>query len=153
MKTTNDIRIRSIDSSSLLSDCAAILVDAYNGEPWNDEWTHAKALEKLMCFYQSPKFMGWMAYEGDELLGCCVGNIEPYYTGDYFYLKEMFVSGSSQRTGVGSRLMEVINQDLKTMGIEMVILFTSNEGFPFQFWKHHGFGEIPGMRMMHLGGE
>ena len=146
-------KIKKIESIHALEKCAEILVEAYNTEPWNDQWTKEKALEKLSCFYNSPKFLGWMAFENDQLLGCCVGNIEPYYTGDYFYLKEMFVSVPSQRKGVGTGLMASIRTHLKTIGIEMIILFTSNEGFPFTFWQKQGFGEMEGMRMMHFGAE
>lgn len=92
-----------------------------------------------------------MAFDGDQLLGCCVGNIEPYYTGDYFYLKEMFVSVRSQRMGVGLQLFEAIKTKLESIGISQVILFTSNEGFAFDFWQKVGFQEMEGMRMMHFG--
>ena len=145
------MQIKKIQSPDELEKCAEILVKAYNGEPWNDEWTQAKALEKLTCFYNSPKFLGWVATDGDELLGCCVGNIEPYFTGDYFYLKEMFVYPRTQRKGVGSQLMASIKAHLDSIDIKMVILFTSDEGFPFSFWKKQGFELMEGMRMMNFG--
>ncbi len=147
------LKIEKIESNQSLEKCAEVLVAAYNAEPWNDSWTKEKALEKLNCFYNSPKFIGWMAFYENELLGCCVGNIEPYFTGDYFYLKEMFVLPNNQRKGVGTQLMNAINKHLQSINIEMIILFTSNEGFPFEFWKKRGFGEMGGMRMMHFGTE
>lgn len=145
---TKEFTIEKIQNIEELSPCAAILVNAYNGEPWNDEWTHKKALEKLECFYHSPKFHGWMAFDGDQLVGCCVGNIEPYFAGDYFYLKEMFVLETYQNKGVGRQLMMEIRPQLDAMEIGMIILFTANESFPFKFWKKQGFGEMGGMRMM-----
>jgi len=140
--------IKPIKEKSELKACASILMAAYNAEPWNDKWTHESALAKLECFYVSPKFHGWMLFEGDELQGACVGNIEPYYTGDYFYLKEMFVSPKVQRKGTGRMLFERIKSDLVNLKIEMVVLFTSNESYPFDFWKKEGFEEMNGMRMM-----
>lgn len=145
------LNIKKITSATDLSACAPLLVSAYNGAPWNDNWTAAKALEKLDCFFNSPKFLGWMAYDGEALVGACVGNIEPYFTGDYFYLKEMFVPGAAQRSGTGSALMTQIKADLKTMDIETVVLFTSNAAFPWQFWQKQGFEEMETMRMMGLG--
>ncbi len=148
-----NIEIKTIDSIKSLKDCAKVLVDAYNAEPWNDNWTNEKALEKLICFYNSPKFLGWMAFQEGKLLGCCVGNIEPYYTGDYYYLKEMFVLVQSQRSGIGSALFNAVKQHLANIDIKMIILFTSNTGFPFEFWKKSGFGEMDDMRMMYWGDE
>lgn len=142
-------KIRSIDQ---LGQCADVLVDAYNGEPWNDSWTKQKALEKLECFFHSPKFRGWVAIENAVYVGCCVGNIEPYYTGDYFYLKEMFVRGEFQHKGIGTLLFKKIQSDMKTEKIDMMVLFTSNESFPFTFWEKQGFNAMDEMKMMGLGG-
>lgn len=147
------IHIQPITSAEQLEACAQILVEAYNGEPWNDAWTPEKALEKLTCFYHSPKFLGWMAFEGAHLLGATVGNIEPYFSGDYFYLKEMFISPKAQRKGVGSRLFEAVKSHLDAEGIGMMVLFTANQGFPFDFWQKTGFREMEGMRMMAYGVE
>ncbi|PBQ33894.1 GNAT family N-acetyltransferase [Sphingobacteriaceae bacterium] len=145
------ITIIKIESPKSLPSCAEVLVNAYNSEPWNDEWTKDKALEKLMCFYNSPKFLGWMAYENDKLLGCCVGNIEPYFSGDYFYLKEMFVSFDAQHKGIGRELMNVLTAELERININAIILFTSSEFFPFEFYNKVGFNEMEGMKMMHRG--
>lgn len=142
------LRIQKIESEGQLAACAHILVEAYNSEPWNDAWTPEKALEKLTCFYNSPKFLGWMAFEGDQLMGATVGNIEPYFSGDYFYLKEMFISPKAQRKGVGSALFEALKSHLDSAGIGMMILFTSHQSFPFDFWQKTGFREMEGMRMM-----
>lgn len=146
-----DLHIEKITGIDQLDRCAEILVNAYNSEPWNDNWTKEKALEKLTCFYQSPKFHGWTAARGDELLGCCVGNIEPYYSGDYFYLKEMFVYHKFQKQGVGAQLLETIKSYLDTIDIQTIILFTSKDFFPFDFYLKSGFGEMEGMRMLHFG--
>ncbi len=148
---SSHIRIERIESASQLPACAEILVEAYNSEPWNDAWTPEKALEKLTCLYNSPRFFGWMAYRGERLLGATVGNIEPYFSGDYFYLKEMFILPKAQRKGVGSALFEAVRSRLDSEGISMMILFTSNQGFPFDFWQKTGFQEMEGMRMMCFG--
>ncbi len=147
------IIINSIESKALLGKCASILVEAYNTEPWNDEWTEEKALEKLECFYDSPKFIGFLAYEGDEIKGACIGNIEPYYTGDYYYLKEMFVSPSAQKKGIGKKMMDALKQHLEHLGIRQIVLFTSKDYFPFNFYEKEQFKTMEGMNMMHFGAE
>ncbi len=145
------LRIQKIELIEILDKCADILVEAYNSDPWNDNWTKEKALEKLTCFYNSPKFIGWTAYKDNQLLGCVVGNIEPYYTGDYYYLKEMFVSVQSQKKGVGAQLMQAVKDYLKTIDIKTIILFTGKDYFPFNFYLKSGFNTMEEMRMMHFG--
>ncbi|MCT7982946.1 GNAT family N-acetyltransferase [Laspinema sp. A4] len=144
-------RIEKIESIQSLEKCAELLMEAYNAEPWNDQWTKEKAWEKLTCFYNSPKFLGWMAIRDNNLLGACLGNIEPYYIGDYFYLKEMFVSVHCQRQGVGSKLMAALKNHLEIIDIKTIILFTSKDGFPFDFYQKNDFNIMEGMCMMNFG--
>ena len=146
----DQIKIRKIESSNELRSCADLLVAAYNAEPWNDQWTHEKALEKLECFFHSPKFIGLVAYQGEDINGACIGNIEPYYTGDYFYLKEMFVAPSAQKRGIGKQLMVALKEHLEQAGIRQMILFTSKDFFPFHFYEKENFSAIDGMQMMHF---
>ena len=146
----NNIQIEKIQSAQMLDVCAELLVAAYNAEPWNDQWTKEVALDKLVCFYNSPKFMGWRVLHNGIAVGCCVGNIEPYFTGNYFYLKEMFVAPNMQRSGIGSMLMETLQTALSEQGIKTIILFTGKDLFPFDFYLKKGFNEMDGMRMMRL---
>lgn len=146
----HNIIISKISSKDVLKDCAEILTRAYNSEPWNDEWTVDKAYQKLACFYECPDFIGFTAFVDGELAGACVGNIEPYYTGDYFYLKEMFVDPKVQKSGVGKALLADLKEHLDTIGIHQMILFTSSEFFPFKFYEKSGFSVMNGMVMMHF---
>lgn len=145
--------IEKINSKLSLDKCAEILVDAYNSEPWNDSWTKEKALEKLICYFNSPKFIGWAALSEGEIVGCVVGNIEPYFTGDYYYLKEMFVAPKAQKKGVGAQLMNAVKTHLTTINIDTIILFTGKDFFPFDFYLKSGFNEMEEMRMLHFGKE
>ncbi len=149
-ETTSNIIIKRIDSPLLLRVCSSLLKEVYNAEPWNDNWTEEKALEKLECFYNSPRFFGYMALQEEKILGCCVGNMEPYYTGDYFYLKEMFVSVHAQRKGIGQQLLNHLKKQLEQLTIHQIILFTSRSMFPFHFYQKTGFTVMEDMCMMHF---
>jgi len=124
----------------MLEQCAEVLMDAYNGPPWNDNWTAKKAIELLTCYYDTPRFMGWVAKAGNEIVGAGIGNSEPYYSGDIFYVKEMFVSVQSQKAGVGRHLIAAMKEDLGLMGIRTMMLFTSKD--IFNFYIKSGFREM-----------
>jgi len=143
-----NIKIEYITDVQQLQECAALLATTYNAPPWNDEWTTEKALEKLTCFYNSPAFHGAMAFTDGKLVGCYIGNTEPYYAGDYYFLKEMFVSPAIQKKGIGSMLMQSLKAHLTEQGISTIILFTSSVYFPFQFYQKHRFDVMEGMCMM-----
>jgi aminoglycoside 6'-N-acetyltransferase I len=120
----NNIIIAKITAVQTLEQCAAIYPPAYNTEPWNDNWTYATALALLTCYYNTPGFMGWIALQDGKVIGCAIGNIEPYYSGNIFILKEVFVAIDAQSSGVGSGLMAAMKQNLETINIKMIILST-----------------------------
>jgi GNAT superfamily N-acetyltransferase len=62
----------------------------------------------------------------------------------------MFVYPHAQAKGIGAALMEVIKGELESLGIGTIILFTSKDFFPFEFYLKSGFREMEGMRMMHF---
>ena len=88
----HNIIIEKTTSAEQIKQCAEFYPAAYNTEPWNDNWTIETATALLTCYYNTPKFMGWIALRDNVVVGCAIGNIEPYYSGDIFILKEIFVA-------------------------------------------------------------
>lgn len=121
---THNIIIVKITSIQTLQQCAQIYPQAYNAEPWNDNWTYATALDLLTCYYNSPDFKGWVALRDGKVIGCLVGNIEPYYSGNIFILKEVFVAADTKSKGIGRNLLAVMKESLETINIKMIILST-----------------------------
>ncbi|MGF7081240.1 GNAT family N-acetyltransferase [Mucilaginibacter sp. UYCu711] len=120
----HNIIIVKITSVQTLERCAAIYPSAYNTEPWNDNWTYTTALALLTCYYNTPEFRGWVALQDGKIIGCAIGNIEPYYSGDIFILKEVFVAAEAQNLGVGRDLLATMKENLETINIKMIILST-----------------------------
>ena len=130
----------------MFGQCAEVLIDAYNRPPWNDNWNKQAAIALLTCYYNSPEFMGWTATVGNKIIGCGVGNIEPYYNGNIFYLKELFVAAEYQKAGVGKRLVAAMKQDWVAAGVKTTILLTSDA--IFDFYTKCGFNEMDERRIM-----
>lgn len=130
----------------MFGECAEVLMDAYNRPPWNDNWNREAAIALLTCYYNSPEFMGWTATAGSKIIGCGVGNIEPYYKGNIFYLKELFVAAQYQKLGVGKRLVSAVKQDLAEADVKTIILLTSDA--IFNFYTKCGFNDMEERRIM-----
>ena len=109
-----DIKVERIRSIERLHECVEVLIEAYNREPWNNTWTPDTAKLILTCYFNTLDFMGWIATTDNRIVGCCLGNIEPYYTGRNFYLRELFVSVGSQKSGIGKMLLATAKKDLET---------------------------------------
>ncbi|MEO6633393.1 MAG: GNAT family N-acetyltransferase [Mucilaginibacter sp.] len=142
----DEIKIERIASTEMFGRCAEVLMDAYNRPPWNDNWNKEAAIALLTCYYNSPEFMGWTATTGNIIVGCGVGNIEPYYKGSIFYLKELFVAARYQKAGVGKRLVSTVKQDLAKADVKTIILLTSDA--IFNFYTKCGFSGMEERRIM-----
>ena len=142
----HDIVIERIHSPEQIEQCARIYPSAYNAEPWNDSWTVETAKALLTCYYNTPGFEGWIARQNNIILGGTIGNVEPYYTGNIFILKEVFVSVNAQGTGIGARLLSAMKEDMKKLNIKMIILSTRKP--IFDFYIKSGFKEMAGVGTM-----
>ena len=142
----DEIKIERITSTERFAECAEVLLDADNRPPWNDNWNKEAAIALLTCYYNSPEFMGWTATAGNKIIGCGVGNIEPYYKGNIFYLKELFVAARYQKAGIGQRLVSAVKQGLAETDVNTIILLTSDA--IFDFYTKCGFNDMEERRIM-----
>jgi len=142
------MKIQKIETENIVSKCSVLSVDVYNSDPWNDNWTETKAYERLLHYFNTPSFIGFAAFMDKNIIGCLLGNVEPFFSGDYFYLKEMFIAKEFQRNGIGSKLINQLKDELLKSKISEIMLFTSSTLFPYQFYKRNGFTVIKSMCLM-----
>lgn len=117
--------IRNIERADL-EDCAALYADVFSSFPWNESWTTQVAIDRLAHFYESKGFSGVLA-EDNGLRGFALGNIEPFHTGNLFYLREMCVANVHQSQGVGSQIYKGLEGNLRLREVDEVYLATERE--------------------------
>ena len=59
---------------SFLNDLVEVFIEAFNSEPWNDEWTIDSASKRLQQMIRCDGFYGLAAYSEDKLVGLILGN-------------------------------------------------------------------------------
>lgn len=118
--------------------CAEIYSNTFSTAPWNEHWTTTSALERLSHFYDSKGFCGALAQE-KAILGFVLGNIEPYYSGSIFYLREMCTSASYQNSGIGIQLLDYLEQNLRHQGVRQIYLLTEQHIPAAQFYQNRGY--------------
>lgn len=136
-----------------LEDGARLYRTVFNEPPWDDNWTLESAQTRLSEIIETPGYRGYSASLDEELVGLVMGNLEQWYTGEHFYLKEMCVRPSRQRRGIGTTLMEYLTRDLREDGVERVYLLTMQESPAREFYETNGFrlNEQMGMQSLQLG--
>lgn len=132
-------------------ECAQLYVKVFNAEPWNDEWTMETAYQRLIDIFDTPNFAGVLYQEEGRLKGAAFGNIEQFYDGRHYMLKELLVSPDIQEKGVGSDILLELEAKLKSFGVTTMVLFTSQGTETCRFYLSNGFEEWTNMVMMGKG--
>ena len=118
---------------SFLNDLVEVFIEAFNSEPWNDEWTIDSASKRLQQMIRCDGFYGLAAYSEDKLVGLILGNCEYYYDGIDFVVKEFCVDKNIKGKGIGSILLDEFTSRLKDKKSRRIILNTwrgeATEGF------------------------
>jgi len=130
------VKYRNIEKEDLES-CANIYSEVFSAEPWSESWNKQMALERLH-FYDSKGFVGVIA-ESDKKIGFVLGNIEPFYYGSIFYLREMCVVVSMQSKGLGSKLLLALESDLKKRSVKSIYLATERNISASHFYLKNSF--------------
>jgi aminoglycoside 6'-N-acetyltransferase I len=131
-----------------LKACATLFVSVFNSPPWNEKWSQDVALKRLEDCYNTPGFYGIIAIVGDEIYGFAIGVVEQYDQNENFYLKEMCVDSTKQRSGIGTKIMDVLYNDLVSKGVSMAYLLTIRDSPAAAFYEKCGFFNSSMMIMM-----
>ncbi|BCM93257.1 hypothetical protein IAD21_05146 [Abditibacteriota bacterium] len=136
-----------IEAANLM-DCAELFVNVFNGPPWNESWQQDAVMRRLEECYRTPHFYGLLAKVEGRAVGFALGYGEQWDQSQHFYLKEMCVAADLQRSGVGTALMEALEQNLKGRGVEKIYLYTARDTSSQNFYEKQGFYVSSKMIMM-----
>jgi GNAT superfamily N-acetyltransferase len=141
------MEVKKLEKSHL-GECSDLYVDIFNSEPWNDRWNEITAYKRLEDIYNTPGFFGLVILEKNEIKGAVLGNLEQWFEGYMYNLKEMFVNKEHKRTGIGSMLMRELENSIKLLRADSVVLFTSKGDLTEKFYIKNGFRSEDDMLMM-----
>ncbi len=122
-----------------LQGCSQLYVETFRHAPWNEAWTEEDAFNRLRNFLSPSTSMGLKLVSNGEVQGFLIGEIEQWNGSQSYYLKEMCVSRSMQRSGLGKALMLALKGELLKSGISRIYLITQRETVPERFYKSLGF--------------
>ena len=122
-----------------LEEGAQLYCTVFNEPPWNDEWEDKTAQLRLAEMIKTPGYRGYSACLDDQIIGMVMGNLEQWYTGKHYYLKEMFIHPSQQRRWFGTVLIEHLIAKLTSENVERVYLLTMQESPARSFYERNRF--------------
>jgi len=131
--------IRELKEDDLMV-CSELYSQVFSGPPWSEGWNKEKAYERLRHFQKSEGFIGLIA-ENEEIRAFVLGNAEPFLDGYWFYLREMCVSAKCQGQGIGTDLLNKLNEELINHKVKNIYLATDRNIPAAKFYEKNGFSE------------
>jgi ribosomal protein S18 acetylase RimI-like enzyme len=132
------MKIRSIEEMDLF-DCSRLYVQVFSEKPWNEAWKIERVESRLLHFFKSQGFIGFLAETDKEIIGFIAGNSEPFRLYDIFYLREMCTKPELQRSGIGTKLYSELEKELIEKQIKSIYLATQHNIPASLFYQKIGF--------------
>ncbi len=128
---------------SYLTAIAEMYRNAFSGDPWNDDWSDTSQLTEYIrdvsCYFQGLNY--GLLIDG-KLSAVALGSIRHWWEGTNYNLEELCVSKDLQGQGIGSRFMNLIEEDVKSMGLAGIFLQTDNDMPSYKFYGKNGYHEL-----------
>jgi len=65
--------IRNIDENDIIG-CSNLYIKVFSEKPWNEVWEIDRVETRLLHFFKSQGFIGFLAESDEEILGFVAGN-------------------------------------------------------------------------------
>ena len=128
---------------SYLYKTAQLYRSAFAGEPWNDDWSdEAQLTEYIKDVSGGNNALNYGLLIDGELVAVSLGSLRHWWEGTNYNIEEFCVSPGLQGQGIGSRFMEMIEQDIRQRGLSGIFLQTDTDKPSYGFYNKNGFGEL-----------
>lgn len=122
-----------------ISGCADILCSVYNNELWMCRWEKDTAVEYLQDFFENKKFVGYVAEKDGVLIAGIFAHEKVWWNNSEVYVEEMFVKPDEQGNGIGTALLNKVEEYIKEHGLAGITLSTNKYAPAPKFYEKNGF--------------
>ena len=132
------MNIREMNSKDI-NDCADILCSVYNNELWMCRWDKETATKYLKDFFENKKFVGYVAEEEGRIIAGIFAHEKIWWNNSEVFIEEMFVDPARQGKGIGTALLNTVEEYVKKHGLAGMTLSTNKYAPAPKFYKKNGF--------------
>lgn len=132
------MKIRNVDEDDIIG-CSKLYIKVFSEKPWVEVWEIERVESRLLHFFNSQGFAGFIAESDNEILGFVAGNSEPFRLYNIFYLREMCIKSELQRSGIGRKLYTELENKLLNKDIRSIYLTTRHNIPASRFYQKMGF--------------
>lgn len=103
-------------------------------------------------FWETPGFLGYVAIDesnGNAIVATILGKEKQWWRGKEYLIEEFFVKSELQGQGLGSNMLEFTYKDIKSLGIENIVLLTNTFAPAYNFYLRREFKENQTVRLLY----
>ena len=128
---------------SYLDAVAELFAGAFKGEPWNDDWSDTVQLKAYINDVSGDfKGLNYGLKIDGKLAAISLGTIRNWWEGTNYNIEEFCVDPELQGQGIGSRFMELIEDDIRAKGLSGIFLQTDSDKPSYRFYLKNGYKEL-----------
>lgn len=128
---------------SYLDAVAELFAGAFKGEPWNDDWSDTVQLKAYINDVSGDfKGLNYGLKIDGKLAAVSLGTIRNWWEGTNYNIEEFCVDPELQGQGIGSRFMELIEDDIRAKGLSGIFLQTDSDKPSYRFYLKNGYKEL-----------
>ena len=126
-----------------LPEMAELYKTAFRGEPWNDDWSDPVQLNEYVKEISGGyNALNYGLLIDGKLAAMSVGMIRHWWEGTNYNIEEFCVSPKLQGQGIGTRFMQMIENDIRQQGLCGIFLQTDSDKPSYRFYQKNGFKEL-----------
>ena len=126
----NNLAYRPVTREDI-PELAQAMMAAYSEAPWNEQWAEDRAQMRVQAILSGWQAMGVLAQDDQKIIGGCLGFVDPYADGDFFFVSELFIRPEWKRKGVGRELLRQMEETLKQRNIHVTQLISIKDNQEF----------------------
>jgi len=120
--------------------CAELFRKVYGSPPFGFDWLGAsKASMYFLDLENIPGAHSFILKDKDRIVGLCMGQKEEHFQTPGYKINEFCIDPEYQHMGLGSYLINEMENRLREGGIKSISLFTQRDMESFDFYRKNNF--------------
>lgn len=129
-------------STENIEEIKYVIKETFSREPWNDDWHDEEQFHLyILDLIDNKNSLSLGLFDKGELIGVSLGRIKHWYTGNEYWIDDLAVLPKAQGHGCGSKFVELIEEFVKKIKVEGIVLFTEKDIPAYGLYVKKGFEE------------
>lgn len=126
-----------------------IYINTFSKEPWYDEFNDRNLVVKFFNNHLNNNyFIGYILLLDNNIIGMSLGMKKPWENGMEYYIDQFLINYEYQNKGYGKYFLKEIENDLKKLKINGILLNTERDFLSYDFYIKNGFSDFKDLSVL-----